>query len=455
MPRTTCAASHHQKENNIMTPAARIQASIELWDKIQAAHVPMDKICGDYFRTRRFIGSKDRANVAERVYTMMRAYARLGWWCAHLKLPDDARTRAALCVMLIEGIKFDDLTTLFNGRKYHPDDLSPAEVKALKPVQNSKIDHEDMDDATRHECPEFAFERLQNLYGDGFADEMQAMIPPATLDVRVNTIKTDREQIKSSLSGQDVESDFCPYSPVGLRLKTKAFLSKTKAFTKGLIEIQDEGSQLLALICGAKPGMQVMDYCAGGGGKTLALAAAMNGKGRIVGMDLHGKRLAKSKPRLTRADVHNVELRPLDDDKHKKWFRRQKKNFDIVLVDAPCSSSGTWRRNPDLRWNMYGPTHAAIQEVQQEILEKVKGAVKHGGRLVYATCSLFREENEDQVDTFLKNNPDFKRVPVEQAWNDAGLETPCPVSGDYLRLSPKNHGTDGFFAATLERIAEE
>lgn len=435
-----------------MTPAARLQATIDLWEQIRSAHIPMDTICGDYFRGRRYIGSKDRSEIAERVYTMMRHYARLGWWCTHLGLPDDARTRALLCVLLVEECSQDDLENLCNGRQYHPTVLTKEERTAFAQMAEfCMVDHADMPETVRVECPDWAIDRLQALYGDDFSNQMRAMIPAATLDVRVNTVKAKAEDVRMSLTAQGVEARPCTYSPVGLRLQSKAFLSKTKAFTKGLIEIQDEGSQLLGLICGARPGMQVMDYCAGGGGKTLALAASMEGKGRIVAMDIHGSRLAKAKPRLTRADVHNVELRPMDDDKHRKWFRRQKQNFDIVLVDAPCSSSGTWRRNPDLRWSTYGPAHADIEGVQTEILEKVKNTVKPGGKLVYATCSLFTEENEKQVENFLKHNSDFTLVPAPDAWADAGLTTPCPVAGDYLRLSPFNHRTDGFFAAVLRR----
>jgi len=229
-------------------------------------------------------------------------------------------------------------------------------------------------------------------------------------------------------------------------------LAHSKAFKKGMIEIQDEGSQLLALICNAKPGQQVLDYCAGGGGKTLALAAAMQGKGRIVAMDIDERRLAKAKPRLTKADVHNFELRALSDDKHRKWLRRQKDKFDVVLVDAPCSSSGTWRRNPDLRWHHYGPQHAEIEKIQGEILDKVWENVKIGGRFIYATCSLFAEENEHQVEAFLKNHDNFKLISAADAWEETGLPTPCPVTGAYLRLSPLNHNTDGFFAAIMERV---
>ncbi len=218
-----------------------------------------------------------------------------------------------------------------------------------------------------------------------------------------------------------------------------------------MIEIQDEGSQLLGLICNAKPGMQVLDYCAGGGGKTLALAAAMGGKGRIVAINIEERRLANAKPRLTKADVHNVELRPLSDDKHRKWLRRQKDKFDIVLVDAPCSSSGTWRRNPDLRWHHYGPKHEEIENIQRDILSRVWQNVKIGGRLVYATCSLFGKENENQVEQFLAENQNFKIVPAPQAWSEMDVAQECPVTGDYLRLSPLRQQTDGFFAAILER----
>lgn len=434
-----------------MTPAACIQSAIELWDKIDRATIPMDNICGDYFRNRRYIGSKDRARIVERVYAIMRCYGRLSWWCSHLDISLTGRNLVLLHLVLADHLSPESLQDLFNGRKYHPVILGSDEIAYIKKTNGQKLTHKSMPEHIVNECPEWAYATLKSLYGDTFSDELQAMIVPANLDVRVNTLKATRDTIQVSLAAQDVESEPCPYSPVGLRLRSKAFLSKTKAFTKGLIEIQDEGSQLLALICGAKPGMQVMDYCAGGGGKTLALAAAMKGKGRIVAMDIDGRRLAKAKPRLTRADVHNVELRPLDDDKHRKWFRRQKDNFDIVLVDAPCSSSGTWRRNPDLRWNTYGPAHTDIQSIQAEIIEKTKASVKPGGLLVYATCSLFPEENEDQVQRFLDANPEFTLVPAPQAWENAVLESPCPVTGDYLRLSPYRHGTDGFFAAVMRK----
>jgi 16S rRNA (cytosine967-C5)-methyltransferase len=436
-----------------MTPAARLQASIELWDKItNNKRVPMDGMCGDYFRNRRYIGSKDRNDIVTRVYDMMRAHAKLEWWCDHVGLDKNGRSYALINMIFNEDYKIDDLPNFFNGNKYHPDELSEGEGAALTNIKMDGFLHPDMLEDVINECPSWAYDRLKKLYGDNFAAEMSAMLTPATLDVRVNTIKIDREKAMALLEKDDVPSDPCQYSPVGLRLKSKSYLSRTKVFQKGLIEIQDEGSQLLALICNAKPGMQVLDYCAGGGGKTLALAASMEGKGRIVAMDIESKRLMKSKPRLTKADVHNVELRPLDDDKHKKWLRRQKEKFDVVLVDAPCSSSGTWRRNPDLRWHHYGPTHEAIEQVQGEILDRVWPNVKIGGRLIYATCSLFAEENEHQVQTFLKDHDNFKIIPIEQVWSESEMQNDCPVAGDYMRLTPAQHQTDGFFACIMERV---
>jgi len=438
-----------------MTPSARIQATIELWQKLNNAHTPMDNICSDYFRSRRFIGSKDRSDIAERTYTMMRTYARLCWWCTRTGMDGNSRSLALLFLVLSEGKKIADINALCNGQKYSPDPLSDTEHQILSAIEGQFLNHKDMPDIVLVECPKHHERVLRGLYGDDFIHEMQAMLNPAPLDIRVNTLKSTVENVRLSLTEQDVQFEMCTYSPVGLRLISRTSLSKTTAFTKGWIEIQDEGSQLLALICSAKPGMQVLDYCAGGGGKTLALAAAMENKGRIVAMDIDQRRLDKGKVRFARAGIHNIEVRPSKDEKHKKWFRRQKETFDIVLVDVPCTSSGTWRRNPDLRWKNNNLDQEKIMKAQTDILEQVKYTVKKGGRLVYATCSLFPEENEQQVNRFLENNPDFRIVPAKEAWNQAGLlPQKCPVNADdvFLRLSPFRHQTDGFFAAILQKI---
>lgn len=433
-----------------MTPSARIQASIELWGKIWDAGVPMDTMTGDYFRNRRYIGSSDRRAIVERIYAMMRSYARAGWHLQHAGVADTPRMRVLADLVLRDGVAAPHIRDLYNGSNHAPDPLSQTEEKALE-LCGKTLDSTDMPDYVRAECPIQAFGKLRALFGAEFDIEMAAMQDSATLDLRVNTLKTDRDGANKSLSKDGVPANATPFSPVGLRLEGKAHLSKTKAFTAGLVEIQDEGSQLIALLCGAKPGQQVLDACAGGGGKTLALAAGMENKGRIVATDIHAHRLAKGKPRFVRAGIHNIEVRPLDDDKHRKWLRRQKETFDVVLVDAPCSSSGTWRRNPDLRWRQFGPTLEEILVMQSEILTRFAKAVKKGGKLVYATCSLFTEENEQQVAAFLQNHPDFEILPLTQAWAEAGLQADVPNAGDFMRLSPKQSQTDGFFAAVLKR----
>jgi len=267
--------------------------------------------------------------------------------------------------------------------------------------------------------------------------------------LRVNTLKGDIKKAQDLLAAQDVVTHKTEYSPHALRVEGKSYMSATKAFSKGLVEIQDEGSQLIALICDVKPGMRVLDYCAGAGGKTLGLAAQMDNKGNIIAMDNDTRRLEKGRRRYRKADVHNVELRSLEEEKHRKWLRRQKDAMDVVLVDAPCSSSGTWRRNPDLRWNQYGPSIDEIKGMQSDILERVADKVKVDGHLVYATCSLFTEENEDQVSHFLENHPNFEILPLSQVWQyEWGKK---PDSEPFLRLSPRQSNTDGFFAAVMVR----
>ncbi|MBU6234772.1 MAG: RsmB/NOP family class I SAM-dependent RNA methyltransferase [Alphaproteobacteria bacterium] len=436
-----------------MTPSARLQASIELWDKIWTSGVPMDTICGDYFRVRRYIGSSDRKAVVERVYDMMRTYARCGWWLRHVHALDTPRTRAIASLALIDGTPRPHIHDLFSGSRHAPGVLDILESKAVDALAGHTLEHPEMPEDVRAECPKESFGKLKALYGKDFASEMEAMLEPASLDIRVNTIKTERDSVLNGLKRHGIETTATPFSPVGLRAEKRVHLADTKLLQQGVIEIQDEGSQLIALLCNAKPGQQVLDACAGGGGKTLAIAAEMKGKGRVVAMDNSTARLMRGKPRYVRAGIHNVEARSLEDENQRKWLKRQKDNFDVVLVDAPCTSSGTWRRNPDLRWRRHGPTMEEILEMQTQILDRFQKAVKVGGRLVYATCSLYREENEHQIDAFLKKYPDFKVIPIAEAWAEAGLGGTCPCEGPYMRLSPKQSGTDGFFAAVLQKAA--
>ena len=333
-----------------MNPSARIASSIELLTKIESAPIPIDNMIRDYMAARRYIGSKDRTAIVERIYRMTRAHARLGWWLSRQGSPDTPRLRVIADLALNERMPLVFIQDLFIEGKYGTGVLNNIEKDLVTALSEQSLDHPEMPEGVSCECPAWAIDMLRIRFGDDFARQMAAMTESAPLDLRVNTLKGTVEEAIESLKNDGVETAKTPYSPVGLRAVGKPHMSETKAFKNGLVEIQDEGSQLIGLVSGAAPGMRVLDFCAGGGGKTLALAAMMNNKGNIVATDNDPRRLEKGKPRFRKAGVHNVELRSLDDEKNRKWLRRQKETMDVVLVDAPCSSSGTWRRNPDLRW---------------------------------------------------------------------------------------------------------
>ncbi len=427
-----------------MKPASRIEATIDVLTRIKEhTRIPMDSVIGDYMRQRRYIGAKDRKEIAERVYEMTRAHARLGWWVEKIGAQDTPRERIICWLALGEQVDAARAKSLFDGSKYAPEALDDKEFKRFGHLEGRSFDHPDMPEDVRLESPPFYATSLKSYFGKNYADEMSALLEPATLDLRTNIFVLGREEAAASLKNDGVETTETPYSPWGLRCNERAYLAKTKALTKGHVSIQDEGSQLIAHLCDAQPGAQVLDYCAGAGGKTLALAAMMKRKGRIVAMDNDEKRLLKGKQRYKKSGLADIiEVRPLD-DKGRKWLKRQKQKFDVVLTDVPCSGTGTWRRNPDMRWTNYGPELEELISIQAEILTKASPMVKPGGRLVYATCSLLPEENEEQIAAFLKANPEFEIVPTSEE-----LGTP------YMRLTPHRHNTDGFFAAVLTRKAE-
>lgn len=436
-----------------MKHAARYQACIEILAKIQSRSLPMDLVVGDYMRNRRYIGSTDRAFIAETVYNVIRHYGRINWCCEQINAKADARILLAVFLLVFDSQELPEIETVYNGTRYAPEELSESEKKILLSIADRQISFEqDMPSHVKTECPVLYKDRLKNRFGPDFEREMKAFINPAPLDLRVNIATMDREKTALSLQKDGVKTTPTPYSPWGLRCLEKAYLGKTNAYRNGEVEIQDEGSQLIAYLAGAEPGMQVLDYCAGGGGKTLAMAAAMGGKGRLVAMDIDGRRLKKANQRLKRAGCRDIiEIRPLDEKRHARWLKRQTGKFDVVLVDVPCSGTGTWRRNPDSRWFQYGPDLEDLTAIQSEILENVCHTVKPGGRLVYATCSILQEENDDRIAAFLKTRPEFEIVPAETLWPVAA-KTPDIFKGEnFMKLTPLRAGTDGFFAAVLEK----
>jgi len=424
-----------------MRPAARLQALVDALATIYTTPKPADSVLSAYFRNRRYIGSKDRAAIAESVYAALRHHARIGWWLQRVGLPEDART-SALCWYMLNGVRFEELDVLCSGGEYAPDKLNSDEKSRFAKLEGRSKEHPEMPEAVRLEVPEWAEEKLRERFGKRFEAEMVALLDAAPLDLRVNTLKVDRDTAMRELRAERIEVEPTPLSPLGLRVKGRPALAMTKAFKAGMIEIQDEGSQMLAMLMDAKPGDQVVDFCAGAGGKTLAIAAQMHNKGRIIACDVLERRLERAAERFRRAGVHNIETRALTTERD-PWVKRHKGKFDRVLVDAPCSGIGVWRRNPDARWRVLGPGLGELVKLQGEILNSAARLVKPGGRLVYATCSMLAEENAQRVEIFLNNNPDFILVPYGQD------------GGRYLELTPGQHNTDGFFGAVMVRKTEE
>lgn len=430
-----------------MTPAARLQAAIEVLEAIEAANRPADQVASFYFKGRRYIGSKDRRAVAEIVWRVLRSKARIDWWLGRLDFPAEARARV-FADMAFQGVKPE--RELFQGA-HSARPPGKEERRMMEELAGKSIFHHDMPAWVRGEYPEWMQERLESLHGDRLAAEMGAMRDEAPLDLRVNTLKASRDEAVAALAADKIAAEPTPLSPLGLRLAQRAALVQVRAWRDGLVEVQDEGSQLVALLTDARPGQAVVDYCAGAGGKTLALAAAMENKGRLVACDVAEWRVDKAGERFRRAGVHNVTRRVIGGESD-KWIKRSAGSFDRVLVDAPCTGTGTWRRNPDAKWQLTETDLLELVERQKAILASAARLAKPGARLVYATCSILPEENERQVEAFLADHPDFVAVPVPALW--AGLVgTPCPVDGPWLRLSPLAHGTDGFFAAVMERRA--
>ncbi len=428
-----------------MTPAARIEAAIALLDAIEAAPArPADAVANDFFRERRFIGSGDRRAVSDRVWRVLRTRRRLTWW-----VPKATPRLLVAASLLTEGWTLAGVAETYSGGRFAPAGLERNEYNALRRIENHTLDHPEMPEPVRFEVPDWLYPRLRAQYGESLGAEMAALSEPAPLDLRVNLLKGTRDQAQAALAAEGWEARPTPLSPWGLRIEGRRPVTTGPAFQSGLVEIQDEGSQLIAALTGAAPGMRVVDWCAGAGGKTLALAAMMGNRGQIVACDVSASRLDGAVRRLRRAGVNNVERHLVEPGD--KWAKRRAGAFDRVLVDAPCTGSGTWRRNPDARHRLLESDLLELTRKQSSILDTAAALVRPGGRLVYATCSLLQEENEGQVSTFLVRHPEFVLVPPAQAWPFAE-----PLAcAEVLSLSPARHGTDGFFAAVLRRAQPE
>ncbi len=430
-----------------MTPAARLAVSIELLAAIDTAiRKPADAVANAFFRDRRFIGSGDRRTVSERTWRILRTRRRLSWWLDRAGLRPTPRMLVAAS-LLTDGWSLSGLDQSFSGGQYGPSHLNAEERGALSALEGHTLDHPHMPGPVLAEVPDWIFPRLVARFGAELAGEMAAMEQPAPLDLRVNLLKGTREEAAAALATEGIEAAPTEISPWGLRVAGRRPVTTGPAFRSGLVEIQDEGSQVVALLVDAQPEMRVADWCAGAGGKTLALAMAMENRGHIAACDVSAPRLDGAVKRLRRAGIHNVERHLLEPGD--KWAKRRAGSFDRVLVDAPCTGTGTWRRNPDGRLRLRETDLTELVTKQAEILVRAARLVRVGGRLVYATCSLLNDENEAQVGRFLDGHSNFALVPLPAAWP---LGTP-PSDGGFLSITPRRHGTDGFFGAVLERVA--
>lgn len=378
---------------------------------------------------------------------IFRYWARLGWiWTQSKGGAAGGRERVLLAMRLFLQTPTQEIAALLRG-KQTGEPLNPNEANALDRAALGALADTALPKTVQLECPETLIVPLRRALGDRFEQELVAMQQPPPVTLRVNTLRTSREAMLAELVKSGAPFEVCPIAPHGLRTVRGAEMAKSAAFDRGDVDFQDEGSQLVAHLAGARPGMQVLDLCAGAGGKSLAMAGDMKNKGHLVAADTHTGRLARAKQRLKRAGVENAECVLLDP----KWLKSKRARFDRVLVDAPCTGTGAWGRNPDQRWTLDTDALPRLVAEQDALLDTAARMVKPGGVLIYATCSLLLEENEDRIHAFRDRTPDFEQIPVRDLWCEAGLgRWPCPKE-EYFRVSPASDGMDGFFAAALRR----
>ena len=425
-----------------MKPAAHAQAAIEVLRAMETLHLPAGRALADWGRAHRFAGSGDRARIGTMVFDVLRRRASLGW-----AMGDDGARRLVLgWLRIIAGLEVEAIAEMA-GQRHGFGALSDDEEKVLRQPRALG----DAPEWVRGDYPRWLHESMSAAFGERAAEQGAALARRAPLDMRINTLKATRGKVMKAL--RHLGAVETPLSPIGARIMADdngrlPRVEAESAHGRGWFEVMDEGSQIAALACGARPGEQVLDYCAGGGGKTLALAAEMENRGQIFAHDADKTRLRPIFERLKRAGVRNAQvIAP-----HEKGrLGALEGRMDLVLVDAPCSGSGTWRRKPDAKWRL-GP--AALEKrirEQAQVLDEAARFVRPGGRLAYVTCSLLREENEEQAAAFMERRGDFSILP----WSEAASGKLALPGEDgrrqFLRLSPLTHGCDGFFIAVMRR----
>ncbi len=429
-----------------MTPAARIAAAIEVIADIVDRRRPAPDALKDWGLAHRFAGSKDRAAIASLVYDALRRRASAMWLLGE----ETARAAVLGSLALQRGMGADDVAALCTGEKHAPQRLSPHEHSALSHLARLETAPE----AVRCDCPEWLLPSLRRVFDAALVPEMQALARRAPIDIRVNTLKTTRD--RAEWERRHLSPERTPLSPDGLRFRQGddgrgPSLQTEKAYFDGWFEIQDEGSQIAGRLSGAKPGMEVVDLCAGGGGKTLLLAALMENSGRIIATDADPRRLAPLYDRITRAGIHNVEARP-PRGRGDEPLADIEGQADLVVVDAPCTGTGTWRRNPDAKWRLRPNALTLRTNEQAAVLARAARLVKPGGRILYITCSVLPEENDEAIVSFLADHKGFCAQAAADSFKGSAFDPmPWSTQAGGLQLSPMRSGTDGFYARMLVR----
>jgi 16S rRNA (cytosine967-C5)-methyltransferase len=429
-----------------MTPGARVSAAIEVLADIESRRRPASDALKDWGLSHRFAGSKDRAGIASLVYDGLRRKSSAAW----LMGESSARAVVAGMLRLQRGMTPDDVARLFSGEGHAPPPLSDSERERLASGS--------LEGAPAHvagDFPEWIAPSLARAFGDDLVAEMQALAARAPLDIRVNRLKTERQEVRAALA--HLAPSETPHSPLGLRIAPGEdgrgpALQSEPEFLKGWFEIQDEGSQLAALATGAKPGEQVVDLCAGGGGKTLALAAMMDNAGQIYGTDGDARRLAPIHERLKRSGARNVQVRTPRGRADAVADLDGKS--DCVLVDAPCTGSGTWRRNPDAKWRLRPGSLEVRRAEQAAVLDRAARLIKPGGRIVYVTCSVLPEENDEAVAGLLGRQEGLQATSPGDLIGRTGLNqlaNAVRLTEHGLQMTPRLTQTDGFYVAEVRR----
>ena len=429
-----------------MRLGGRIQAAAEVLEDILERKTPATMALRDWGKKHRFAGSKDRSAIGNYVHDALRCKSSIAFRM-------DSETPRALAmgaVVFFGGQTSDSLNQAFEGDTHAPDVLSDAEIANL----NGAINIEGAPDWVQADVPEWLWPAFENNFSEEAIIEGRALTQRPPLDLRVNTIKSDVASAHKALKGHGAEP--CAISPIGLRIKALTGdgrlpnIQIEESYQTGAVEIQDEGSQIVSLLVDVKPGERVLDYCAGGGGKSLALAADMENQGNVYGFDIDKRRLAPLYQRAQRAGATIIDVRQPPSEGLKDLVGK----MDRVFVDAPCTGVGTWRRKPDAKWRLNEEALQRRNNEQRSVLHSAKGFVRPGGFMFYVTCSMLAEENEAQVYAFLEDNKNFTLLSAGEVWEEKfGIDAPKPWSADgcTLTLTPSSTNTDGFFFAVMER----